>query len=267
MSISKSSCGAAIIDESRVLVSRDSSFQFEIEAVCRAQPNIPERCKQFCNTWPIGSSCRYPAPPNFRSRVDVAWGTCIGVYSHQQPQLLVRVYAGSARRVAIGSSRATWRGHLPDLLLTWAGAPRSNSSETRDPNPLLAAMCSGVLLSLSPLPTSEPFLKFEIMFEVITMVAKIAKTNRQHRHGALGLRMKRRFRWHNGQSLLFTPEYLVRDTQVRLPTLSLLYHIFTVDFDATEMKKRCKLQKYDSPRVCLIRLSTLSLRAINFHNI
>lgn len=121
----------------------------------------------FTNTWSVGTSRSHPAPQKSRCCSNVAWSTCSGVHRYQQPsaaisshmqQQLVRVYAGSARRAAIGSSKATWRGNLPDLLLTWAGAPRSNSSETRDPNPLLAAMCSGVLLSLSPLPTSEPFL-------------------------------------------------------------------------------------------------------------
>lgn len=65
----------------------------------------------------------------------------------------------SARSAATDSSRATSFGDFPDLLATCIGAPRSSNSETNDPNPLLAATWRGVLLSLSPLPVSEPFLR------------------------------------------------------------------------------------------------------------
>ena len=69
---------------------------------------------------------------------------------------------GYAKSAAMESSRARAFGSFPVLLGTWAGAPRSSSSETSDPKPLLAAMCSGVSLSLSPLPTSDPFLSINV---------------------------------------------------------------------------------------------------------
>lgn len=56
-------------------------------------------------------------------------------------------------------SRAKSFGSFPALFDTLAGAPRSSSSDTSDPKPLLEATCRGVSLSLSPLPTSDPFLK------------------------------------------------------------------------------------------------------------
>lgn len=50
-------------------------------------------------------------------------------------------------------------GDLPDLFATWMGAPRSSRTVTSEPKPLLEATCRGVLLSLSPRPTSDPFLR------------------------------------------------------------------------------------------------------------
>ena len=69
---------------------------------------------------------------------------------------------GSARSASIEASSATSFGDFPALLATCIGAPRSNSTETSEPKPLLAATCSGVLLSLSPRPTSDPFLNTRV---------------------------------------------------------------------------------------------------------
>lgn len=95
------------------------------------------------------------------------------------------LFYGSARRAAIEESSAKSFGDFPDLFVTCIGAPRSNSNETSEPNPLLAAMCRGVLLSLSPRPTSDPFLRLYVCMFFGENIREVT-TREEHRKRAVG---------------------------------------------------------------------------------